>query len=480
MGMSATLASVLRIFFSNRLSGQCARRFVHRKLAMAQYAAGAASTLMHWVTVRKARSRLTSGLLVVALLSGSAQFAAQATSATAEVDAARSSGEGTMLAPVPTIGAATAGNGQLTIAFAVSPSAEGETILYGVLCNPGGVTAVGLMPPIVVTGLSNGISYSCTVYAINAAGPSAPSAAVVATPRPPLVTIFAGSTAGGQRTATLSLHGGGPNCQLKRVRFDTPAVEPPVGVTFPDGLVDFVTAGCARGSTLTFSLISSLPLPSDARYWRYGRTSADHSLHWYPAAALISGSTITYSITDGGVGDDDLAINGTIASVGGLGIGTIALPLVPDGLTATPGDGSVSLRWNATRAATGYTVKRASAKAGPYISISTKQSSNAYTDQGRANGTTYFYSVSATNSGGESADSTQVQATPLAPSQVAACGVEPMTVPRTVACPPEMAGAIVEQEVYVCNGTQWQSTGFRVKESMCTPLNLGSGPPTTF
>jgi hypothetical protein len=43
-----------------------------------------------------------------------------------------------------------------------------------------------------------------------------------------------------------------------------------------------------------------------------------------------------------------------------------------------------------------------------------------------------------------------------------------------------MAGVIVEEEVYVCKDTQWQSTGWRVKESMCTMLEQGSAPITTF
>jgi hypothetical protein len=73
-----------------------------------------------------------------------------------------------------------------------------------------------------------------------------------------------------------------------------------------------------------------------------------------------------------------------------------------------------------------------------------------------------------------------VQVTPLAPKQPTACGVEPMTVPRSIPCPPDMAGVIVEEEVYVCKDTQWQSTGWRVKESMCTMLEQGSAPITTF
>jgi len=35
-------------------------------------------------------------------------------------------------------------------------------------------------------------------------------------------------------------------------------------------------------------------------------------------------------------------------------------------------------------------------------------------------------------------------------------------------------------DIYVCNGTQWQSTGWRVKESNCVAVDSGSAPPTEY
>jgi hypothetical protein len=40
--------------------------------------------------------------------------------------------------------------------------------------------------------------------------------------------------------------------------------------------------------------------------------------------AAISGSTVTFSITDGGLGDDDLAANGIVEDQGGPGVPTPA------------------------------------------------------------------------------------------------------------------------------------------------------------
>ncbi|TAG83022.1 MAG: hypothetical protein EAZ21_02290 [Betaproteobacteria bacterium] len=83
----------------------------------------------------------------------------------------------------PTIGAATPGNGQATIAFTAPASNGGSAITgYTVTCNAGGFTATGASSPLTVTGLTNGTAYTCSVVATNAAGPSAASATVSVTP----------------------------------------------------------------------------------------------------------------------------------------------------------------------------------------------------------------------------------------------------------------------------------------------------------
>jgi fibronectin type 3 domain-containing protein len=56
-------------------------------------------------------------------------------------------------------------------------------------------------------------------------------------------------------------------------------------------------------------------------------------------------------------------------------------------------------------------VKRAAVSGGPY-SVIASPTSTSYTDTGLANGTTYYYVVSAVNSLGESAASSKVSATP--------------------------------------------------------------------
>jgi endo-1,4-beta-xylanase len=85
----------------------------------------------------------------------------------------------------------------------------------------------------------------------------------------------------------------------------------------------------------------------------------------------------------------------------------------PTGLAATAGAAQVQLIWNPVSGATGYNVKRATTSGGPYTTIATV-TGTSFTDTGRTNGTTYFYVVSAFNANGESANSSQVSATPMA------------------------------------------------------------------
>ncbi len=75
------------------------------------------------------------------------------------------------------------------------------------------------------------------------------------------------------------------------------------------------------------------------------------------------------------------------------------------------------MSWVATAAATGYQVKRSQTNGGPYTVVASPSSSTA-TDTGLANGTTYYYVVSAADSGGDGANSSQVSATPTAPPAV--------------------------------------------------------------
>src|SRR5271165_556768 len=113
-----------------------------------------------------------------------------------------------------------------------------------------------------------------------------------------------------------------------------------------------------------------------------------------------------------------IAITGCAAAGGSNlsgGSGTkLTIPSTPSGVIASAGDAQVSLTWNVSAGAPSYHVKRATVSGGPYTQIAVPASAS-YTDTGLTNGTKYFYVASALNSAGESANSAEVSAAPVAP-----------------------------------------------------------------
>jgi TatA/E family protein of Tat protein translocase len=82
----------------------------------------------------------------------------------------------------------------------------------------------------------------------------------------------------------------------------------------------------------------------------------------------------------------------------------------PNGITAKPGKGQVTLSWAASAGASTYNVKRSGTSGGPYaLIIST--GSTSYTDDSLTNGT-FYYVVSSVGAGGESTNSVEVSGTP--------------------------------------------------------------------
>ena len=95
-------------------------------------------------------------------------------------------------------------------------------------------------------------------------------------------------------------------------------------------------------------------------------------------------------------------------------------PAAPAGLAATAGNAQVALSWASSAGASSYNVKRGVASGGPYGLIASGITGLNYTDTTVSNGTTYYFVVSASNSDGESANSNQVSAAPVAPAAVPA------------------------------------------------------------
>jgi hypothetical protein len=95
------------------------------------------------------------------------------------------------------------------------------------------------------------------------------------------------------------------------------------------------------------------------------------------------------------------------------GIEVLPLLAAPTGLTATlTSNGQVQLSWAVTTNTTSYNVKQATVNGGIYTTI-TNVTGLIYTNTGLVNGMLYYFVVSATNSFGESTNSAQVSARPV-------------------------------------------------------------------
>jgi len=133
---------------------------------------------------------------------------------------------------------------------------------------------------------------------------------------------YSGASATGSGTINVSFTGGGDGCgfiQSELVGVNVVGEPPPAGADFPHGLFEFITGGCDAGATLSFTITYPSALPPGAQYWKYGPTPDNFTYHWYTIPISLSGggTIVTFSITDGGLGDADLTANGNVSDPGG-------------------------------------------------------------------------------------------------------------------------------------------------------------------
>ena len=129
----------------------------------------------------------------------------------------------------------------------------------------------------------------------------------------------------------------------------------------------------------------------------------------YNDTAVANGTIYYYAITTSAGGVESARSADATAT-------PVAPPSAPGVLTATGGDAQVVLTWNAAVGAASYTVKRSLTSGSGYVTIATS-TATGYTDSAVANGTTYYYAISASNAGGTSGDSAPATATPLSAVQ---------------------------------------------------------------
>ena len=125
------------------------------------------------------KSGVSSPLTVTGLSAGTAYtFTAIATNVTGNSVTSIASNSVTpyTVPDAPSIGTATAGNGQASVSFTAPVSNGGRVITgYTITSTPGNIAVSGTTSPFVVTGLTNGTSYTFKVVATNVAGNSTAS-----------------------------------------------------------------------------------------------------------------------------------------------------------------------------------------------------------------------------------------------------------------------------------------------------------------
>ncbi|MGV1909782.1 putative Ig domain-containing protein [Agrobacterium vitis] len=284
---------------------------------------------------------------------GSASFTISATDAnSATSSASYSLAVAAGLPGAPTIGTATAGNGQATVSFTAPVSNGGAAItIYTVTASPGGATATGSASPINVTGLTNGTAYTFTVTATNSVGTGTASAATSSvTPTAPTFTFSPASgaltaaTVGTAYSETVTASGG-----------TSPYTYAVTSGTLPAGMSLNTSTGAISGTPTTAANTSFTITATDANS---ATGSASYSL---AVAADIPGAP---TIGTASAGDSQATVSFTApASDGGASITSYTVTASPGGATGT---GSAS----------------------------------PITVTGLTNGTAYTFTVTATNSAG--------------------------------------------------------------------------------
>jgi hypothetical protein len=89
---------------------------------------------------------------------------------------------------------------------------------------------------------------------------------------------------------------------------------------------------------------------------------------------------------------------------------------IPTGVSASPGDGEVTIAWMPVTGATSYNIYGSITAGVTTTGTKITGATSPYTQTGLTNGTPYYYVVTSVNGNGESAVSSQVTATPFVPT----------------------------------------------------------------
>jgi fibronectin type 3 domain-containing protein len=362
-------------------------------------------------------------------------------------------------APVaPASLSAAAGNAQVALNWPASSGATSYNIKRSTTSGGGYATiATATGTSVTDSGVSNGTTYYYIVTAVNGSGESAGSPQASATPQaaapavPSTPSGLNASAGNGQVSLGWTASSGATSYNLKRstvsggpyTTIGSPASTSSVDSAVTNGTTYFyvISAVNTGGESANSSEVSAkpiAPIPAIPSGLSASGGNAMVSLSWTASSGATSynikratnsgGPYTTLTTATSTYATDSSATNGTayyyvvsaLSSGGESGNSSEAsatpnapAPAPPAGLTASPGNAQVTLKWTASNGATSYNIKRSTTNGGPYATISTSTSASAL-DSAVTNGTAYYYVVTAVNASGESSNSAQVNATPSA------------------------------------------------------------------
>ncbi|MGD0623857.1 MAG: fibronectin type III domain-containing protein [Thermodesulfobacteriota bacterium] len=274
------------------------------------------------------------------------------------------------LPPAPPSGVTvTAGTAQAIVSWPAVAGATSYNIYYsttaGQETTSNGTKVANATSPKVINGLTNGTTYYFIVTAVDASGESSASSEVSATPlaSPSGIQVTAGD---GQVTVGWTAAAGATSYNIY---YSTAAGQETTasGVKFPNATSPQVITGLTNGTRYYFVV----------------------------TAVNASGESTTSS------------------EVSAIPPG---VPAQPSGVTATATTGQATVSWNAVTFATSYNVyySDTSGVTKSHYSNSVPNATSPQVITGLIDGITYYFIVTAVDASGESAESSEVSATPLA------------------------------------------------------------------
>ncbi len=365
-------------------------------------------------------------------------------------------------APATPVGlAATPGNGQVALSWNAVPGASSYNVKYSSTSGGPYTTISAAGTGTTVSGLTNGTPYYFVVSAVSSSGESANSGQISATPVLPAPATPTGLFASGGNGQVALAWNGINGATSYTVQYGTtsggPYTTALAGITSAGATVSglsngtayyfIVTAVNGSGSSAASAQASATPqlsLPAAPTGLAAAASNTQVALSWNAVAgatsynvkvATVSGgpySTLATGVTALSANVTSLN-NGTtyyfvVSAVNGSGGGAnssqvaatpsapvLPVPVRPSSLTATAGNGAVTLNWSTISGATSYNVRYGTATGGPYGTTLTGLTATTLSIPGLTNGTTYYFVVSAVNASGESANSTEASATPAVP-----------------------------------------------------------------